>query len=64
MIWVVAGTRYVGTGIGNKDFIAVSYKAGSNDTGLALYGAEGDDWQGVWTYSNACQIGTQVCTRE
>jgi hypothetical protein len=43
---------------------AVSYKAGSNDTGLALYGAEGDDWQGVWTYSNARQIGTQVCTRE
>ena len=32
VIWVVAGTRYVGTGIGNKDFIAVSYKAG-NDTG-------------------------------
>ena len=64
VIWVVAGTRYVGTGIGDKEFIAVSYKAGSNDTGLALYGADGDDWQGVWTYSNGRQIGTEVWTRE
>jgi hypothetical protein len=63
VIWEVAGTRYVGTGIGNKDFIAVSYKAG-NDSGLALYGAEGDDWQGVWTYSGGRQIGTEVWKRE
>ena len=63
VIWVVGGTRYVGTGIGTKDFIAVSYKAG-NDTGLALYGAEGEDWQGVWTYSGGRQIGTEIWKRE
>jgi hypothetical protein len=63
VVWVVAGTRYIGTGIGNKDFIAVSYKAG-NDTGLALYGAEGEDWQGVWTFSGGRQIGTEVWKRE
>ena len=50
VIWVVAGTRYIGTGIGNKDFIAVSYKSGS-DTGLALYGADGGNWTGIWTYA-------------
>ena len=45
VIWVVGGTRYVGTGIGDKDFIAVSYNSGS-DTGLALYGAYRDNWSG------------------
>ena len=33
VVWVVGGTRYIGTGIGNKDFIAVSYRSGNN-TGL------------------------------
>ena len=61
--WVVGGTRYVGTGIGDKNFIAVSYRAGS-DTGLALYGADGGDWKGVWTYANGRQIGTEFWKRE
>jgi hypothetical protein len=63
MIWVVGGTRYVGTGIGTKDFIAVSYKSGS-DTGLALYGADGGNWAGVWAYSGARQVGTEIWKRE
>ena len=37
VIWTIGGTKYVGTGIGNDDFLTVSYKSG-NDTGLALYG--------------------------
>lgn len=63
VIWLVGGTRYVGTGIGDKDFLAVSYKAG-NDTGLALYGATSGDWSGVWTYANGRQIGTEAWKRE
>ena len=51
VIWIVGGTRYVGTGIGDKDFLAVSYMVGS-DTGLALYGADGGNWAGVWTYAD------------
>jgi len=43
--------------------LAVSYKAG-NDTGLALYGANGSNWSGVWTFANGRQIGTEVCNRE
>jgi len=31
---------------------------------LALCGANGDDWQGVWTYSNGRQIGTEIWKRE
>jgi len=63
VIWIVGGTRYVGTGIGDKDFLAVSYKAG-NDTGLALYGADGGNWAGVWTYAGGRQIGAEVWKRE
>jgi hypothetical protein len=63
VIWVVAGTRYVGTGIGNKDFIAVSYKSGS-DTGLALYGASGGNWTGIWTYAGGKEVGPEVWMRE
>jgi hypothetical protein len=56
VIWVVAGTRYIGTGIGDKNLIAVSYKSGS-DTGLALYGADGGNWAGVWTYAGGRKAG-------
>jgi len=63
VIWVVGGTRYVGTGIGDKDFLAVSYKSGS-DTGLALYGADGGNWEGVWTYAGGKEIGTEIWKRQ
>lgn len=63
VVWVVGGTRYVGTGIGDKDFIAVSYRSGG-DTGLALYGADGGNWAGVWTYAGGRQVGAEVWKRE
>ena len=62
VVWVVAGTRYVGTGIGDKNFIAVSYLSG-RDTGLALYGSDGSIWSGVWTYSNGKQVGSETWKR-
>jgi hypothetical protein len=63
VIWIVGSTRYVGTGIGDKDFLAVSYKSGT-DTGLALYGADGGNWAGVWTYAGGRQMGSEVWKRE
>lgn len=63
VIWVVGDTKYVGTGIGNKDFIAVTYRSG-NSTGLALYGAQGGNWQGVWANAGGREIGTEVWERE
>jgi hypothetical protein len=63
VVWVVGGTRYVGTGIGDRNFIAVSYRSG-NDTGLALYGEDGDDWVGVWTYAGGRQIGSERWRRQ
>lgn len=63
IVWVVGGTRYIGTGIGNKDFLAVSYRSG-NDTGLALYGAEGGNWVGIWTYAGGRQVGAERWLRQ
>jgi hypothetical protein len=63
VIWLIAGTRYVGTGIGDKNFVAVSYQSGS-DTGLALYGADGGNWTGVWTYAGGRSMGTEVWKRQ
>lgn len=63
VVWQVGSTRYIGTGIGNKDFIAVSYKSGS-DTGLALYGADGGNWSGVWTYAGGREMGAERWQRQ
>lgn len=63
VVWIVGGTRYVGTGIGNRDFIAVSYASG-NSTGLALYGADGGNWKGVWTYSGGDKMGAEFWKRQ
>ena len=61
--WVVAGETYIGTGIGNDHFIAVSYHSG-NATGLALYGDAGSDWQGIWAYQNGTKVGTKNWSRQ
>ena len=63
VVWVVGSTRYVGTGIGDKDFIAVSYRSG-NDTGLALYGSNGGNWKGLWTYAGGREVGTEIWKRQ
>ena len=63
VVWMVGGQRYVGTGIGNGEFIAVSYRSG-DQTGLALYAQEGDGFVGVWTYSGGKQIGTEKWQRQ
>lgn len=62
VIWVVGGTRYTGTGIGNREGLAVSYRSG-NSTGLALYGSDGGNWQGVWTYAGGHDLGTEIWKR-
>jgi hypothetical protein len=63
VVWQIGNTRYVGTGIGDKDFLAVSYRAG-NSTGLALYGADGGNWEGVWAYANGREIGGEQWKRQ
>jgi hypothetical protein len=57
--WLIGGTRFVGTGIGSQDFLAVSYRS-KNLNGLALYAGQPDgSWQGIWTYDGGSTIGTE-----
>ena len=63
VVWNIGGTKYVGTGIGNKDFMAVSYRSGNN-TGLALYGEDGGNWVGVWTYAGGKTVGAERWLRQ
>jgi hypothetical protein len=63
VVWLVGNTRYVGTGIGNSDFIAVSYRSG-NESGLALYSADGGNWKGIWAYAGARQVGAERWLRQ
>lgn len=62
VVWVIGNTRFVGTGIGTRDFIAVSYRSG-DQTGLALYNEEGGAWKGVWTFANGRQLGSEIWYR-
>ncbi len=55
--WDIGSQTFVGTGIGSRDFLAVSYRSGSQ-TGLALYAQQSDgSWIGVWTYADGRTIG-------
>ena len=61
--WEIGNTSYKGTAIGNKDFIAVTYQS-DNGTGLALYGEDGGNWEGVWAHAGATSVGTEVWKRQ
>ncbi len=63
VVWTIDGTKYIGTAIGDKNFMAITYRSG-NDTGLALYGDQGDDWAGIWTYADGRTLGTEHWTRQ
>jgi hypothetical protein len=63
VVWVVGSQRYEGTAIGDSKFLAISYRSG-DQSGLALYGAKGDDWDGIWTYAGGRQIGAERWTRK
>ena len=60
--WDIGSQTYVGTGIGSEKGLAVSYRSG-NQTGLAIYGANGDNWEGVWTYTGGREVGGEAWTR-
>ena len=61
--WFIAGARYVGTGIGSQDFLAVSSRTG-NQTGVALYTASKNGWKGLWTTANGTILGSAPWTEK
>lgn len=60
--WVIGGERFVGTAIGDNQFMSISYRSGS-DTGLALLVSEGTGWLGVWTYAGGTRLGQERWAR-
>jgi hypothetical protein len=63
IVWTIGGTKYYGTGIGDENFLAISYKSGS-ETGLALYGEKDEGWVGIWTYAGGKALGAEKWTRD
>ena len=62
VVWEIGSETFIGTGIGNDSFMAVSYASGSN-TGLALYTPHHGDWSGIWAYAGGTTISTENWTR-
>jgi len=61
--WNIGGDVYIGTGIGSTEGLAVSYRSG-NQSGLAIYGSKGDNWEGVWAWTNGRTVGGEAWTRQ
>ena len=59
--WKIGSDTFVGTGVGDDDFISVGYKSG-NTFGVALYVREGKLWQGVWAYGGGTSVGQETWT--
>jgi hypothetical protein len=60
--WVIAGTRFVGTGIGNDEALAVAYRSG-NETGICLLAREGAGYGLVWAFAGGTRLGAEKWTR-
>jgi hypothetical protein len=63
VVWQVGGDTFTGTGIGNKDFLAISYVY-DKDTGLVLLGADGGNWNGVWAYADGTKMAKETWKRQ
>jgi hypothetical protein len=61
--WDIGGKQYDGTGIGVGELIAVSYESG-DETGLALYTPDKENWKGIWTHAGGTHIGAEFWTRK
>ena len=53
------GAKAHGTAIGDDDLLSIGYGQ-EGDIGVALMMRKGKDWEGVWTYLGAKNIGTET----
>jgi hypothetical protein len=56
--WTVGDARFIGTGIGSDDALAITYRSGNN-TGVALLFREGGETRVVWTYAGGTTVGAE-----
>jgi hypothetical protein len=60
VVWDIGGTRFVCTGIGGPEGMAVTYRSGNN-TGVAIYvPSEGGRYAGAWTYAGAREVAEET----
>ena len=60
VVWEIGGTRFVGTGIGGPEGIAVTYRA-RNNTGVAIYVPDaGGRYTGAWTYAGGREVAEEI----
>lgn len=64
IVWRIGSDTFVGTGIGDGDFLAVSYVSSGSNTGLALYSRQERDnsWLGFWTTAGGTKLGQERWT--
>jgi hypothetical protein len=61
--WTISGERFIGTGIGSPEAIAIGYRSGSQ-TGVGLLGKDGENYLMVWSYMGSRQLGGEKWTRQ
>jgi hypothetical protein len=63
VIWNIGSQTFTGTGIAKENDFSVTYRSGGL-TGLAVYSATGDNWDGTWTFTDSHRTGTESWTRK
>jgi hypothetical protein len=63
VIWNIGSQTFVGTGVAKDNAFSVTYRSGGL-TGIAMYAADGDNWQGTWAFSEGHRVGTEAWTRK
>jgi hypothetical protein len=63
VIWSIGSQTFTGTGIAKDNGFSVTYRSGGL-TGLAVYSATGDNWDGTWTFTDSHRVGTEAWTRK
>lgn len=52
------GSRILGTAIGDDEFLSIGYGS-EGDVGVVLMGRAGRNWEGIWTYLGASDLGLE-----
>ena len=63
VIWNIGSQTFVGTGVARDNGFSVTYRSGGL-TGIAVYSASGDNWDGTWAFADDHRIGTEAWTRK
>jgi hypothetical protein len=63
LMWHVGSSTYNGSGIATGNSFAVSY-GNASDSGIILFQANSDGWNGLWVHNGGNSVGVEVWKRE